>query len=83
MLSLSQLNKLEEAIEDCTAAINLDEGYIKAYLRRAKCYQSLEKHDEAVRDYEKVAKLDRSQGKSVSRLECIGSLTSMCAHRYI
>lgn len=57
----SKLNKLEEAIEDCTAAINLDEGYIKAYLRRAKCYQSLEKHEEAVRDYEKVAKLDRSQ----------------------
>lgn len=57
----SKLNKVEEAIEDCTAAINLDEGYVKAYLRRAKCYQALEKHEEAVRDYEKVTRLDRNQ----------------------
>ncbi|KAK7080726.1 DnaJ subfamily C member 7 [Halocaridina rubra] len=57
----SKLSKLEEAIDDCTAAINLDEGYVKAYLRRAKCYQSLEKHEEAVRDYEKVTRLDRNQ----------------------
>ena len=60
-----QLNKLEEAVEDCTAAINLDESYVKAYLRRAKCYQTLEKHEEAVRDYEKVTRLDRNQGKGL------------------
>ncbi|XP_071545032.1 uncharacterized protein [Panulirus ornatus] len=57
----SKLNKLEQATEDCTAAINLDDGYVKAYLRRAKCYQLLEKHEEAVRDYERITKLDRSQ----------------------
>ncbi|MCL4123340.1 UNVERIFIED_CONTAM: hypothetical protein GTU68_002895, partial [Idotea baltica] len=57
----AKLGKLEEAVDDCTAAINLSEGYIKAFLRRAKCYQDLEKHEEAVRDYEKVCKLDRSQ----------------------
>nr|XP_053632479.1 uncharacterized protein LOC128688606 [Cherax quadricarinatus] len=56
-----KLNKYELATEDCTAAINLDEGYVKAYLRRAKCYQLLEKHEEAVRDYEKVTRLDRNQ----------------------
>lgn len=57
----SKLEKLEAAVEDCTAAINLDEGYVKAYLRRAKCYQGLDKHQEAVRDYEKVFKIDKNQ----------------------
>lgn len=33
---LWQLKKLEQAIEDCTKAIKLDETYIKAYLRRAQ-----------------------------------------------
>lgn len=35
---LWKLNKLEQAIEDCTKAIKLDETYIKAYLRRAQWY---------------------------------------------
>jgi len=56
----SKLNNNKGAIDDCTAAINLDEGYLKAYLRRAKCYQQEEMHEEAVRDYEKVSKLDRT-----------------------
>lgn len=33
-----QLNKLNQAIEDCTSAITLDDSYIKAYLRRAQWY---------------------------------------------
>ena len=33
-----QMNKKTEAIEDCTKAIELDDKYIKAYLRRAKWY---------------------------------------------
>lgn len=35
---LWKLKKLEQAIEDCTKAIKLDETYIKAYLRRAQWY---------------------------------------------
>lgn len=31
-----QLGMLEEAIADCTQAIELDPGYIRAYQRRAK-----------------------------------------------
>ncbi|XP_016122206.1 dnaJ homolog subfamily C member 7-like, partial [Sinocyclocheilus grahami] len=43
----SKLNKLEQAIEDCTKAIKLDETYIKAYLRRAQCYMDTEQYEEA------------------------------------
>ncbi|KAK3083542.1 hypothetical protein FSP39_025158 [Pinctada imbricata] len=57
----SKLNKLEEAIEDCSSAIKLDDGYIKAYLRRAKCYMDTEQYEDAVRDYEQVYKMDKNR----------------------
>uniref|UniRef100_A0A8C2HVE3 DnaJ homolog subfamily C member 7 n=1 Tax=Cyprinus carpio TaxID=7962 RepID=A0A8C2HVE3_CYPCA len=57
----SKLNKLEQAIEDCTKAIKLDETYIKAYLRRAQCYMDTEQYEEAVRDYEKVYQTEKTK----------------------
>ncbi|XP_073230026.1 dnaJ homolog subfamily C member 7-like [Porites lutea] len=57
----SKLNRLEEAINDCTQAIELDPTYLKAYIKRARCYMEAEKYEEAVRDYEKVCKMDRSR----------------------
>ncbi|KAK4880754.1 hypothetical protein RN001_008900 [Aquatica leii] len=58
---LARLVKLQEAVADCTAALNLDETYLKALLRRAKCYTDLGEHEEAVRDYEKAFKMDKSR----------------------
>jgi len=55
-----KLNKLNQAVEDCTLAIKLDETYVKAYIKRGKCYLELEMYEEAVRDYEKVYKLDET-----------------------
>lgn len=57
----AKLKKLEQAIEDCTNAIKLDETYIKAYLRRAQCYMDTEQYDEAVRDYEKVYQTEKTK----------------------
>ncbi|KAF7239173.1 hypothetical protein EYD10_14163 [Varanus komodoensis] len=57
----SKLRKLEEAIEDCTSAIKLDNTYIKAYLRRAQCYMDTEQYEEAVRDYEKVYQTEKTK----------------------
>ena len=36
-----KLNKMTEAIDDCTEAIKLDGSYLKAYLKRARRYLSL------------------------------------------
>lgn len=58
---LCRLTKTKEAVEDCTAALNLDTNYLKALLRRAKCYMDLGEYEDAVRDYEKVCKLNRSR----------------------
>lgn len=36
VLVMFQLGNLQEAADDCTKAIELDEKYVKAYARRAK-----------------------------------------------
>lgn len=59
--AFARLTKTKEAIADCTAALNLDDTYLKALLRRAKCYMDLGDYEEAVRDYEKVCKLDKNR----------------------
>uniref|UniRef100_A0A8C8JYX6 J domain-containing protein n=1 Tax=Oncorhynchus tshawytscha TaxID=74940 RepID=A0A8C8JYX6_ONCTS len=57
----AKLNKPDQAIEDCTSAIKLDDTYIKAYLRRAQCYMDIEQYEEAVRDYEKVYQTEKTK----------------------
>ncbi|XP_061447030.1 dnaJ homolog subfamily C member 7 isoform X2 [Rhineura floridana] len=57
----AKLRKLDEAIEDCTSAIKLDDTYIKAYLRRAQCYMDTEQYEDAVRDYEKVYQTEKTK----------------------
>lgn len=44
--------------KDCDSAIEFDEKYVKAYRRRALVNQNLGEHDQAVRDFETVAKLE-------------------------
>ncbi|CAG9865374.1 unnamed protein product [Phyllotreta striolata] len=58
---LSRLTKTREAINDCTAALTLDDTYLKALMRRAKCYMDLGEYEDAVKDYEKICKMDKSR----------------------
>lgn len=48
-------------IEDCDLAIELNPEYIKAYRRRALASQDVGNHDEAVRDFEKIFKLEQTR----------------------
>ncbi|XP_053607541.1 dnaJ homolog subfamily C member 7 [Plodia interpunctella] len=57
----SKLNQTKEAADACTAALDLDENYVKALLRRAKCYTELGEFEEAVKDYERLYKIDKSK----------------------
>merc|ERR1712223_738046 len=57
---LAKLKKWTQSVEDCNRCLSFDDTYIKAYLRRAKSYMELQKFEEAVRDYERVHKMDRS-----------------------
>lgn len=58
---MARLNKVREAAADCTSALALDENYLKALLRRAKCYMDLGEYEDAVRDYERICKIDKSR----------------------
>lgn len=58
---LCRLSKTKEAVADCTSALQLDESYLKALLRRAKCYMDLSEFEEAVKDFEKAYKMDKNR----------------------
>lgn len=45
------MSNWDKVIEDTTAAINLDNEYVKALNRRANAYQQLEKYSEALLDF--------------------------------
>lgn len=45
------LGKWEKVIEDTTAAINIDNEYVKALNRRANAYEHMEKYSEALLDF--------------------------------
>lgn len=53
-------DKKEVAISDCSKAIQLNPGYIRAILRRAELYEKADKLDEALEDYKSVLEKDPS-----------------------
>ncbi|KAG5452210.1 DnaJ sub C member 7 [Clonorchis sinensis] len=67
------LGKYETALEDCNQAIALDPSYVRAHLRRAKCYSSLEMYDKAVEEWTAVVNMDPSdehkQGLQMAKRE--------------
>jgi mitochondrial import receptor subunit TOM70 len=66
------LGEWEKVVEDTTAAINIDDEYVKALNRRANAYEHLEKYSEALLDYTASCILDsfrnESSAQSVERL---------------
>ena len=58
------MKKFKESVADCNAALELDENYLKAILRRAASRMELEEYDAAVADYEKAHRMDRSNGET-------------------
>ncbi|KAM6984438.1 tetratricopeptide repeat protein 1 [Tautogolabrus adspersus] len=52
------LDLKDQAISDCTKAIELNPDYMRALLRRAELFEQTEKLDEALEDYKKVLDLD-------------------------
>ncbi|XP_047234834.1 tetratricopeptide repeat protein 1 isoform X2 [Girardinichthys multiradiatus] len=59
----------DEAISDCSRAIDLDPEYLRALLRRAELYEKTEKLDEALEDYKQV--LERDPNNSGARRACM------------
>lgn len=55
-----KLDNTEDAISDCTKAIELNPCYMRAILRRAEVYEKTEKLDEALQDYKTIVEKDPS-----------------------
>ncbi len=55
--SLMAVKRFDDAVKDCTAALHIHARYMKAMLRRGRCYWRLERHDEAIEEYKKWLEL--------------------------
>ncbi|PSN71972.1 mitochondrial precursor protein [Corynespora cassiicola Philippines] len=66
------MSNWEKVIEDTTAAINLDNEYVKAMNRRANAYEQVERNSEALLDYTASCIIDsfrnENSAQSVERL---------------
>ncbi|KAF2704717.1 mitochondrial precursor protein [Pleomassaria siparia CBS 279.74] len=66
------MSNWEKVIEDTTAAINLDNEYVKALNRRANAYEQVERNSEALLDYTASCIIDgfrnENSAQSVERL---------------
>lgn len=60
-LALMKLNKNQEALSDCNKSLELNDKYVKSYLRRAEIKMKLGEFDQAVNDYYKIKEIDPSQ----------------------
>ncbi|KAJ5085747.1 hypothetical protein N7532_010518 [Penicillium argentinense] len=57
----NSLKEYDSAVQDCTEALRLDPGYVKAMKVRAKAHAGNENWEEAVRDYKSVAENNPSE----------------------
>ena len=52
-----ELQQFQEAVKDCSSAIDIDGEYLKAWHRRSKAYEGLDDMDRALKDIQKVISL--------------------------
>ncbi|KAL4440022.1 hypothetical protein ABPG75_003023 [Micractinium tetrahymenae] len=69
--ALLKLEQWAEAVQECSAALELDPAYTKALLRRSSAYDQLDDLEHALLDAQKVLELEpgnRVAGKAAKRL---------------
>ncbi|XP_045105905.1 tetratricopeptide repeat protein 1-like isoform X2 [Portunus trituberculatus] len=74
----AKLNQKKQAIRDCSQAIELDESYTKAVLRRATLNQETDQLDDALKDFQRVVELQPSNQQAQ---EAIRRLPDMITER--
>ncbi|XP_028951421.1 uncharacterized protein [Malus domestica] len=70
----SKLEKYEDAIKECTKALELNPSYMKALLRRAETHEKLEHFEEAIVDMKSVLELDPSNDQAKMAIRRLGPL---------
>jgi len=64
-------SKWELVLQDSTHALELQPNYAKAFLRRAKANESLDKLDEALKDYQSLLELDPSSKEAIDSVKSL------------
>uniref|UniRef100_A0A671TA62 RNA polymerase II-associated protein 3 n=1 Tax=Sinocyclocheilus anshuiensis TaxID=1608454 RepID=A0A671TA62_9TELE len=77
-----RLNKFAVAESDCNLAIALDGKYVKAYIRRAAARAALNKHQDALEDYEMVLKLDPGSSEAQSEIQKLQQVSVTAGNAY-
>ena len=54
---LMALKKYREAVKECTAALRIHTHYMKAMLRRGRCFARIRQYQEAIAEYERYIQL--------------------------
>ena len=54
---LMALKKYREAVKECTAALRIHTHYMKAMLRRGRCFARIRQYQEAIAEYERYVQL--------------------------
>ena len=68
-MALLKLKRYGEARDDAARAIALDPKYVKAYSRRATACSSLGEFDQAIRDWEAIARLEPKNKKARTEIK--------------
>ena len=61
-------NEKKQAVQDCSKAIELDETYLKAILRRARLHEEVDSLDESLADFKKVLEFDPGNSEARAAL---------------
>lgn len=67
-----KLGRYDDAIKECTKALELNPSYVKALLRRGEAQEKLEHYEEAISDMKKIIEIDPSNDqarRTIMRLE--------------
>ena len=72
---LMAVKKFHEAVTDCTSALRIHSHYMKAMLRRSRCYARLERYEEATVEYQRWLELVEKAQKSTLDLD---AMTAPC-----
>lgn len=61
------------AIQDCTTSLKLDSTYVKSYQRRSASYIALGMYDEAIKDLNKILKLEPNNKQAKLDIEVVNN----------
>jgi tetratricopeptide (TPR) repeat protein len=68
---LMALRRFHEALTECTAALRIHSRYMKAMLRRGRCYSRLDRYEEAIAEYKRWLEMAREARKTPHNIAAV------------